>query len=94
MRRGLAATRHANRLKELLEQLGWPGLQDWMVLGEHGDGTLAVRSDPQGDFKITPPRTAMRIAASRTAAPGTPGFIRVDWQSESEGLGGGANLEL
>jgi DNA-binding SARP family transcriptional activator len=30
-------------LDDLLERLGWPGLQGWLVLSENGDGTLSLR---------------------------------------------------
>jgi DNA-binding SARP family transcriptional activator len=32
-----------SELEGLLENLGWPGLQGWLVLSEDGDGTLSVR---------------------------------------------------
>jgi hypothetical protein len=87
VRRGL----DPNRLSGLLEQLGWPGLQDWMVLSEHGDGTLTIRSVPQIDSKVTPPRASVRIG---TGAPETLGFNKVDLQFQPDRVGSGTNLEL
>jgi hypothetical protein len=83
-----------NRLSGLLEQLGWLGLQDWMVLSEHGDGSLTIRSVPQIDSKVTPPRAYLRISANRNAALGIPRLIKVDLQSQPDRLGSRANLEL
>jgi DNA-binding SARP family transcriptional activator len=33
----------SSKLDGLLERLGWPGLRGWVILSEHGDGTLNVR---------------------------------------------------
>jgi DNA-binding SARP family transcriptional activator len=94
VRRCLAVKRHTNRLDGLLKQLGWHGLQDCVVLSEQGDGTLAVRSVPESDFRRTPSRTSARIGTSTNGLPGTPGLIGLNFQSQPEGLGSGANLEL
>ena len=37
------ATAGSGKLDGLLERLGWPGLHGWVILAEHGDGTLNVR---------------------------------------------------
>jgi DNA-binding SARP family transcriptional activator len=91
VRYDLTSKHHPNRLEGLLEQLGWPGLQDWVIFSERGDGTLTVRSTLPGDFTLTPTRTSVRI---RTGAPGTPGFIKADLQFQPDRVGSGANLEL
>jgi DNA-binding SARP family transcriptional activator len=33
----------SNEIDGLLERLGWPGLQGWLILTEDGDGTLTLR---------------------------------------------------